>query len=52
VADALSASDVPFFFSTGYSGRDIREGYRDRPLLIKPFRFEKLAEMFTQLIPG
>ena len=28
VADALSARDVPFFFSTGYSGRDMRDGYR------------------------
>ena len=51
VADALSARDVPFFFSTGYSGRDMRDGYRDRPLLIKPFRFEKLTEIFTQLFP-
>ena len=51
VADALSARDVPFFFTTGYSGRDMRDGYRDRPLLIKPFRFEKLTEIFTELFP-
>jgi len=29
VAEALSARDVPFFFSTGYSGRDVRDGFRD-----------------------
>jgi len=29
----------------------MRDGYRDRPLLIKPFRFEKLTEIFTQLFP-
>src|SRR5476651_29947 len=32
VADALAAHGVPFVFSTGYSGRDIREGHRDRPV--------------------
>ena len=51
VADALSARDVPFFFPTGYSGREMRDGYRDRPLLIKPFRFEKLTEIFPELFP-
>jgi CheY-like chemotaxis protein len=52
VADALAARGVPFAFSTGYSGRDMRDGYRDRPLLIKPFQFEELAEIFTRLLPG
>jgi CheY-like chemotaxis protein len=52
VADALAARDVPFAFSTGYSGRDMRDGYRDRPLLTKPFKFEKLAETFAWLLPG
>ena len=39
VADALVAlvaRGVPFVFSTGYSGRDMGEGYRDRPVLKKP----------------
>ena len=51
VADALAARHVPFFFSTGYSGRDMRVGYRDHQLLTKPFQIEKLAEIFTSLIP-
>ena len=51
VADALAARDVPFVFSTGYSGGELTNGYRDRPLLIKPFQFEKLAEIFTDLFP-
>lgn len=50
IADALAARDVPFVFSTGYSGRDMREGYRDRPVLKKPFRDEELAKMLTHLL--
>jgi hypothetical protein len=37
VADALAARGVPFIFSTGYSGLDMSEGDRDRPVLKKPF---------------
>ena len=44
VADALAARGVPFIFSTGYSAHDMREGYRDRPVLKKPFKFEELIE--------
>jgi CheY-like chemotaxis protein len=51
VADALAARGVPFVFSTGYSGHDMRDGYRDRPLLMKPVQYEKLAEVFTLILP-
>ncbi len=37
VADALAERGVPFIFSTGYSGRDMSDGYSDRPVLKKPF---------------
>ena len=50
VADALATRGVPFAFVTGYSGVDIRECDRERPLLKKPFEFERLAEMLTGLI--
>jgi CheY-like chemotaxis protein len=50
VADALAAADVPFAFVTGYGGNDIRECDRDRPLLKKPFEFERLAAMLTGLL--
>jgi hypothetical protein len=51
VADALAARDVPFVFSTGYSALDMREGYRDRPVLKKPFPYENLAEVLSGLLP-
>jgi CheY-like chemotaxis protein len=50
VADALAARGVPFVFVTGYGGPDIRECDRDRPLLKKPFEFERLVEILTGLI--
>ncbi|WP_108608773.1 response regulator [Aminobacter sp. MSH1] len=52
VADALAARGVPFVFSTGYSGHEMRDGYRDRPLLKKPFMDKQLAEVFARLLPG
>jgi CheY-like chemotaxis protein len=50
VADALAARGVPFIFSTGYSGRDMMDGYRDRPVLTKPFRYEELVGILTHLL--
>lgn len=50
VADALAARGVPFVFSTGYSGESLDDGYRDRPVLGKPYRDVELAEMLTRLL--
>lgn len=50
VADALAARGVPFVFSTGYSGESIDDGYRDRPVLGKPYREEQLVETLTRLL--
>jgi CheY-like chemotaxis protein len=51
VADALAARGVPFVFTTGNSLHDIRDGYRDRPVLRKPFKEEKLVEALAALLP-
>jgi CheY-like chemotaxis protein len=51
VADALAARGVPFVFSTGYSALDVRGGYRDRPVLKKPFPYNELVETLTRLLP-
>ena len=50
VADALSARGVPFVFSTGYSGQSLDDGYRDRPVLGKPYRAVDLAAILTRLL--
>jgi CheY-like chemotaxis protein len=52
VADALATRGVPFVFSTGYSGHDMKDGYRDRPVLKKPFRDKELLDMLTRLFPA
>jgi CheY-like chemotaxis protein len=50
VADALAARGVPFFFSTGNGGHHTMDGYEDRAILRKPFVFEDLAAIFTDLL--
>ena len=52
VADALTERGVPFVFSTGYSGHDMRAGYEDCPILTKPFRDSELAEILARLLSG
>jgi CheY-like chemotaxis protein len=50
VADALAARGVPFVLVTGNSVRDIEDGYRDRPILRKPFKEEKLVQALTRIL--
>lgn len=50
VADALTERGVPFAFSTGYSGQSLHEGYRDRPVLGKPYREADLVAMLERLL--
>lgn len=50
VADALAARGVPFVFSTGYSGQSLDDGYRDRPVLGKPYRIADLTESLKRLL--
>ena len=50
VADALAAHEVPFLFSTGYSSESLDDGYRDRPVLGKPYREAQLVETLTRLL--
>jgi CheY-like chemotaxis protein len=44
VVEALEARKVPFVFSTGYGSAGIRDLYRDRPVLQKPFAQNDLRE--------
>lgn len=49
VAEVLSARGVPFVYSTGNTGQRLRDGYSDRPVLKKPFKYEELAAILTRL---
>jgi CheY-like chemotaxis protein len=48
IADALTVRDVPYFFSTGNSLTNVKDGYRDQNVLKKPFTFEQLSSMLSR----
>ena len=50
VADALTALGVPFVFSTGYTNDGMRDDYRDRPVLRKPYRPDVMAQILGDLL--
>lgn len=50
IAETLAARGVPFVFSTGYGEDGLREGFRDRPVLAKPFRMQDLAEVLEGML--
>lgn len=50
VAEALAARNVPFIFSTGYSGNAIVDGFGDRIVLRKPFVERDLTHALKRLL--
>jgi CheY-like chemotaxis protein len=44
VAEALMLRQVPFVFSTGYGSAGIKDAFRDRPVLQKPFAQQDLKQ--------
>jgi hypothetical protein len=44
----LIAHDVPYFFSTGSSVTNIKDGYPDRDVLKKPFISDQLHNMLPR----
>jgi len=50
IADALTAHCVPFVFVTGYDKDRMLEGYRNCPVLQKPFHRVELTDMLAKLL--
>ena len=50
IADELDSRNVPFVFTTGNNVRSIKEGYRDRAVLSKPYRPQQLIQMLLGLM--
>ena len=50
VAAALVARGVPFAYCTGNKGSDMKDGYQNRPVLNKPFKFEQLIDILRPLL--
>ncbi len=50
VADELVGRGIPFVFSTGYGEGDLPDGYKDLPVLKKPFRRSGLGDVLAGLL--
>ena len=50
VADALIARSVPFVFCTGATDRHMRDGYRNHPVVKKPFSDDRLTQVLARLL--
>jgi PAS domain S-box-containing protein len=50
LAAALARQGVPFVFATGYGHDGLPEGFRDRPVLYKPFEADQLLQMVRSLL--
>lgn len=52
VAEAIVRRDLPLVFSTGYGGAGIREPFRDRPVVQKPFSQNDLKRTLISAMVG
>ena len=50
LAELLAARDIPFAFASGYGPDGVPEGFRDRPILRKPFEAEELRKCIERLL--
>jgi len=47
VAELLSEQGIPFAFASGYGRAGLPEGFRNRPVVAKPFQIEELSAALT-----
>jgi DNA-binding response OmpR family regulator len=50
VAAALAERSLPFAFSTGDHAASVGDGYKDRPLISKPYDFPVFADAVEKLL--
>lgn len=50
IAAALASRSIPFAFVTGYGRDNLPAGFRDAPLVMKPFAGPKLIAMVRNLV--
>jgi CheY-like chemotaxis protein len=48
VAEVLAARNIPFVFATGYGNGAVREAWRDRPTLEKPFHQRQIRRVLSE----
>lgn len=52
VADILTERDIPFVFATGYGVGGLSDGYRNEPVLTKPYSLEDLERSIARVFAG
>ena len=52
VADILRERGIPLAFATGYGAEGLMDGYRDFPMLGKPYAQEDLERTIAQVFRG
>ena len=52
LASALASRGIPFIFSTGYGSAGLKEEWRSRPALQKPFQTRDLERVMRQVLDG
>ncbi|MGF7161898.1 DNA-binding response OmpR family regulator [Rhodoligotrophos appendicifer] len=52
VADILGKRGIPFAFATGYGAEGMMDGYRDFPVLRKPYAQEDLERTIALMFRG
>jgi DNA-binding response OmpR family regulator len=50
IAEALQSKGVPFAFASGYGASGVPEGFRNYPVLQKPFTIEELERCLATLL--
>lgn len=50
IAEALQSRDIPFAFASGYGADGIPKGFKDHPVLQKPFPIEQLERCLAALL--
>ncbi|HET8551850.1 MAG TPA: response regulator [Gammaproteobacteria bacterium] len=49
IAETLDQRKIPFIFMTGYNDDMLREDFRGRPVVQKPFQLEDIEQLMTDL---
>jgi CheY-like chemotaxis protein len=50
VAEAIEKRGLPFLFVSGYGSAGLPQGFRERPVLQKPFPISKLSDAIEAII--
>lgn len=50
IADVIAKRKIPFIYATGYGADGVPKGFKDRPVLRKPFQLDELDREIRALV--